>query len=413
MSTSSATGTAPPEPDLTPNQLIQRAVELRPRLVEAQAEAEERTYYSPEMHKAFDDAGFYRLFIPRRYGGYEFDVPTFVRVLLELARGCVSTAWCMGLASGHALQVGSYFGERTQREVFGEGDFRAASVASPSVIAKRSTNGWVLNGTVGYCSGVPYSTHFMGQALPEGVPPDEAEGQMLLYVAPRSEWTMLDDWGDTLGLRGSGSHSIRFTDGRLPRHYVLERTSMVDVDVSDGTPGLTLHGNPVYCGRSLGVFTLSLAAIMVGGGYNALDEYENQMRTRKTPLPPMVPRIEDGDFQRWYGAAFGKLATAEAALLRCADEHAELCERTANGGEPYSAEDEQRVGVIAREIMVQVWETVEQDLFRSVGASTIRAGTRFERLYRDLSMCACHRNTAYRDPLYRRLAQLHLGIDAS
>lgn len=33
---------APPEPDLTPKQLIERAVALRPKLIERQAE--ERTY---------------------------------------------------------------------------------------------------------------------------------------------------------------------------------------------------------------------------------------------------------------------------------------------------------------------------------------------------------------------------------
>jgi 3-hydroxy-9,10-secoandrosta-1,3,5(10)-triene-9,17-dione monooxygenase len=75
-----------PEPDLTPRELIARAVALRPRLVEQQAQTEERTYYSQEMHEEFVRAGFYRLYVPRRYGGYEFDVPTYMRVMLELAR---------------------------------------------------------------------------------------------------------------------------------------------------------------------------------------------------------------------------------------------------------------------------------------------------------------------------------------
>ena len=37
------------------------------------------------------------------------------------------------------------------------------------------------------------------------------------------------------------------------------------------------------------------------GAYNALDEYENWMRNKLTPLPPMIKRTEDPDFQRWYG----------------------------------------------------------------------------------------------------------------
>ena len=35
----------------------------------------------------------------------------------------------------------------------------------------------------------------------------------------------------------------------------------------------------------------------------ALDEYERLMRERKTPLPPFVSRVEDPDYQRWYGRA--------------------------------------------------------------------------------------------------------------
>ena len=60
------------------------------------------------------------------------------------------------------------------------------------------------------------TTYYMGQALlpaPAGAGPDDPP-PMLLFVAPRSEWEMLDDWGDMLGLKGSGSHSIRSTRPR-------------------------------------------------------------------------------------------------------------------------------------------------------------------------------------------------------
>ena len=67
---------------------------------------------------------------------------------------------------------------------------------------------------------------------------------MLLFVAPRSEFTMLDDWGDLLGLKGSGSQSIVFDDGRIPAHWAIEDTLMVDFDVSGGTPGLRSARQP-------------------------------------------------------------------------------------------------------------------------------------------------------------------------
>src|SRR5262245_4087040 len=199
----------PPEPDLSPREILARAEAIRPVLVEQQAETEQRTYYSEGIHQEFLKAGFYRMLVPRRFGGYEFDLPTFCRVIIEVARGCPSSGWLLCLASGHALQVGSWFGEQAQAELFGDGDFRCAAVAAPVGVAGRTEAGWELNGVHAYCSGAPYSTHYMGQTFmpsdgPDGGPP----GPPLLFVAPRSTWTMLDDWGDSLGLKGSGSHSI-------------------------------------------------------------------------------------------------------------------------------------------------------------------------------------------------------------
>jgi 3-hydroxy-9,10-secoandrosta-1,3,5(10)-triene-9,17-dione monooxygenase len=404
------TAVSPPEPGLTPDELIARAVALRPRLIEQQAECEERTYYSQELHQEFVNAGFYRLYVPRRYGGYEFDVPTYGRLLVEIARGCANTAWCMGLAAAHALQVASWWEEAAQAEIFGDGDFRAAAVAAPIGPATPLEGGYELNGKVSYCSGIPYSTHYMGQAV---LPGENEHGmpRMLLFVAPESDWTMLDDWGDLLGMKGSGSQSITFAAARIPAHWGIEDALMVDFDVSEGTPGLRLHGNPMYGGRALGCFTITLAAIMVGAAYNALDEYESMLETKLTPLPPMIPRKLDPDYQRYFGRAWTKIATAEAALQNVAEQHMELCRRFVEQGVPYSYADDHRIGCIAREVMIQCWETVQSDLFRTAGSSAGAKGQRLERIYRDMSIGSnSHRNTLLRDWAFRELARDRLGL---
>ena len=67
-----------------------------------------------------------------------------MRMTHELARGCVSTGWCVSLASAHALQIASWWGEQAQAEIFGDGDFRCASVAAPIGTATRVDGGWEL-----------------------------------------------------------------------------------------------------------------------------------------------------------------------------------------------------------------------------------------------------------------------------
>ena len=100
-----------PEPELTPREIVARAAAMRPELLERQAETEERTFYAQDTHRAFTEAGFYRILQPRRFGGYEFDLETYFRVIIEIARGCPSTGWCLCLGGAHVLQVASMYDE--------------------------------------------------------------------------------------------------------------------------------------------------------------------------------------------------------------------------------------------------------------------------------------------------------------
>ena len=79
-----------PEPGLTPKELIARAVALRERLRAEQDQSEARGCHSPELQEEFVKAGFYRALNPKRFGGYEFDYPTFYKAMVEISRGGVA-----------------------------------------------------------------------------------------------------------------------------------------------------------------------------------------------------------------------------------------------------------------------------------------------------------------------------------
>ena len=227
------------------------------------------------------------MLVPRRYGGYEFDVPTFVRVIAHLARGCPSTAWQVCLPTAHALLVAAWFDERAQDELFVDPDFLCPSVAAPVGAARATGDGFLeLTGHPPLLLG-----RAVRHALPRPDAPGRPGGPPMLFVAPRSEWTMLDDWGHTLGLKGSGSNSIVFDGGRIPEYFALPDTQMLHVDNSGGTPGQRLHGNPMYVGRALSFFGLEFIALAVGMVKGALDEYLELITTRTTHRPPIVLRV--------------------------------------------------------------------------------------------------------------------------
>jgi 3-hydroxy-9,10-secoandrosta-1,3,5(10)-triene-9,17-dione monooxygenase len=121
---------APPEPDLTVDELLRRADALRPLLRERQTECEEAGELSQDINDRFLAAGFYRILQPRLFGGYEFALPDFIRVMIAVARGCSESAWVLALTSGHTV-LAAQLSETAQREAFGAtGDFRAPGVGA-------------------------------------------------------------------------------------------------------------------------------------------------------------------------------------------------------------------------------------------------------------------------------------------
>jgi len=336
------------------------------------------------MHKAFEKAGFYRTLQPRRYGGYEFDVPTFARMIMEVGRGCPGSAWCLALGSGHALNVGALFGERAQADVFGaEGHFVAAARAVPQGTATRVDGGWRLDGTWDYCSGVPYSTHVMVgvRIAGEGGPPQAA-----VALVPRDQWTMLDNWGGFIGMRASGSNSVQMEGAWIPEHYLVREDFFNPTLSSQGTEGSRLHGNPMYAGGTLGFFQTEISSIMVGVGYAALDEYESIITVRKAFGPNAALQSQTPDYQRFYGIALGKVEAARHAVLGAAQEYMDIARLSVEGKRTYLRSDDLRLQAGMQQAAELSFDAVDM-LFRAAATSaSAKNGTRMNRYFRDISM---------------------------
>jgi 3-hydroxy-9,10-secoandrosta-1,3,5(10)-triene-9,17-dione monooxygenase len=388
---------------ISPAELVDRAQALRPLLLERQEQTERDTRYSDATHEAFLDAGFYRMLVPRAFGGLEVDVPTFAKVMIEVARGCPSTGWGLCLASGHALQVGSFFSERAQEDVFGaDGDFRCAAAFAPRDVLHRTDDGWDLHGTFPYASGAPFSTHLLAQApTPDGP---------VLFVVPRSEWSIVDDWGDTLGLRGSGSNSVDLDGAHIPSHLALEGVDLTGMAPGVETPGQRLHGNPMYAHRPTGFYGIEAAAVVVGMARGAVDEYERGVRERTTHRPPIIPRRDDPDFQRWLGMAIARVDAAETMVLGAAQHLMAQCAGVLEG-RPYTYEEDHRVGMIARLALQYAWAAVSDELVRTIGTTAVRDGQRFQRILRDMATGWGHLYNGMTDSGARELAKARLAAD--
>ena len=196
----------------TPAEIVAAAEALRPQLLAEQAATEERSYYSRELHDAFREAGFYRLLMPRRYGGLEFDLPTYYRVITSIARGCPSSGWMLALGSAHVLQLATYVlraraGRAPRgRELHRLGELRASRTRAPTEWTAATASAG--RGTSARGSPMrPITCRSCRSAT---------ASERIVAVVPRSHFRMLENWGDLIGLKGSGSHSVVIEDVTFP-----------------------------------------------------------------------------------------------------------------------------------------------------------------------------------------------------
>src|SRR5262245_65310282 len=102
------------------SELVERAASIR-SLLEQNADETDRLRRLPDaIVRSLQETGLCRLMVPKRFGGYETDIRTYIAVMAELGRGCGSTAWVASLINVCAW-LAALFPERAQQDVWGSG----------------------------------------------------------------------------------------------------------------------------------------------------------------------------------------------------------------------------------------------------------------------------------------------------
>ncbi len=89
-------------PAATKEKILERARALAPNFATRAAAAEEARQIPSESVKDMLDAGFARILLPVRLGGYGLGFDTWFDVMRELSKADASHGWCAGLIIHHA-----------------------------------------------------------------------------------------------------------------------------------------------------------------------------------------------------------------------------------------------------------------------------------------------------------------------
>jgi 3-hydroxy-9,10-secoandrosta-1,3,5(10)-triene-9,17-dione monooxygenase len=380
---------------------------MRTVLRERQRLCEETGRLPPETNDEFIRAGFYRTLQPRCFGGYEFDLPTFMKVIMAVSRGCTESGWVLALISGHPVLLAA-LPEAGQREAYGSaGEFRGPGVAMATGSAVPADGGFKVKGTWDYSSGCDVGTHFLGMTLVTS-PESPAPLGTAWVLFDRDQYRIIDNW-DVIGMQGTGSRRVVVEELFVPAHRVMPWTDSQGQMIQD-CPGRAIHRNPMYHGRIVPVLISEVTSVAVGAARGALDIYDEILRRKRRAFPPFEPFFELPEFQRHFGQAQSLVDTAEAALPKIGADYMERARRALEEGIPFTDQAERRLLMIEQQCVRLAWDAVEL-MFRTAGSSSASKLSPLGRYFRDLAVIRTH-ITLQLDHTAGNTARLHFGLPA-
>ncbi len=198
-----------------------------------------------EGYEAIRACGYGLIAVPRELGGAGFDLAAVCQAEAVLARYCANTALAIAMHQHTVLslawrwRLGDRAVEHTLRRIArGElilSSSGTADLDNPGITAEPVDGGLLVSGRKRFCSGVPGADVIATIARVD----DGERGSTATVLIPTSDpgTKVIPDW-DAMGMRGSGSNSVSFSEVLVPDANVLQFGPRVS------SPRRYRHGEP-------------------------------------------------------------------------------------------------------------------------------------------------------------------------
>ena len=363
---------------VTYDEAMRRARELvsvlRDRADAAEAARQMQQETLDDLHRT----GLLRYHQPRRWGGMELPFVALFDIPAEVSRGCASTGWNVANLGVHHWMLALY-DERAQEEVWGPNPdaIIPSGIAYPQGRGRRVDSGFVISGHWNFSSGVdPGDWNMLAVLIRDG---DRVVDHRMCLV-PKGEYEIVDDW-HVLGMRSTGSKSVRATDVFVPEHRAL---SMYLARGGKEFPGARVNPNPLYQVPLSALGSHCLAGAGVGNAQAALDLTIELIKERSTNYTAM--RMRDFQAVQLRVSRAGAMLDAARLTIRadCLD-----AERIAHEGRAPTLDEKLRFKRNVAYAMERCTEAVDI-LHTLAGANGIYDRYPIQRLFRDQHALAAH-----------------------
>lgn len=348
-----------------------------------------------EAVAAIKGTGVIRMLQPEEFGGFETHPAEFFESVFALGRRYASAGWVTSVVGIHPWEL-SLADRKVQEEVWGaDPDTWVASPYAPMGKARRAEGGWTLTGRWSFSSGTDHCSWVMigGLLLDED---DKVTGQRH-FMLPRSDYEIVAESWEVMGLKGTGSRDLVVKDAFVPDHRIIDPAK-----VWEGAKELGRDSNPLYRLVLPILFSGTITAGTLAACQGALDASVRYMKDRVNAKGARV--AEDPHHLSILGEA---AADIEASKLQFLTDINRAYDQVESGKE-LSID----VRITARRNQVRaVRRSVDaiDRLFVHAGGGALRLDQPFQRFWRDAHAGMNHVNNAA-EPVYEGWSKHQFGL---
>jgi 3-hydroxy-9,10-secoandrosta-1,3,5(10)-triene-9,17-dione monooxygenase len=359
--------------------LLARATQAQDWLRGEAAAVEQQRCLTRKVVERLVEDGLFRITQPSRYGGLGFEPRAAWQAVFEIARGCSSTAWILGLSSANVVMIGKFSAE-AQQDVFLSGKPTIVSLLTGGVghdiKVEHVDGGMLLSGRWRYASGIDAAT-WAGLLVPI---PVDGKPVMHVVLVPAEAFAVDHQSWNVLGMRGTGSKDIALTRTFVPDHRWMNWQLLQDGGRHPTCP----HHGPVTDAPLNAINAMSTLAPTLGVASAVSEEFRAIVRAKVSPAAQKA-LVDDRVAQIEAGTCEATLAILRRSLLDDADDIVREAERAGSVGIAERAAMRTRIAVASRLAL-----RTTQRMFAALGGSVLPTGTRIERLFRDVHAMSSH-----------------------
>lgn len=369
-----------PSSNVSAADLLARAAALAPAIRSRALQTDADRRLPDATIEELLEANLLQLLAPRRFGGPQADLVTFLDVGIILSSACGSTGWLFGILGCHHWVL-SQFSLAAQQEMYGNRNHALwpLSFSGKGGTARPVEGGFLVSGRWAFCSGIDFSDW-----IGVGVLLDKENAHDLHdrfnAIIPRQQGEVIDTWF-TSGMRGTGSRDFVAKDVFVPSHRVLGQEPLQNGD----TPGAAALRDeyPLISAPFYAVLLSAVLAPVLGITRRVIDDFIEVTRNRvgfRGRMPAERPAI-----QMKIGAAKARYD----AMYRMARGLYEEIQDTIRAGESCSTEQrlrQRRDAAHAAQVCVEIVD----DLVSCAGAGAQLQSSHFQLAQRDIHTIRTH-----------------------